>query len=170
MHSALPVCEWPALGIPYDNARYIQPLKCAAGVVEPELGAAAGLGSWFVGVMILTVYGDFQRRRQHLATTAHRALPVCERPAVGMPRGTALSKLAAAVCSRCGGACAGAWDRAGQVIFCGCSFTGLWRFPEEEAALGNHSAQRPASVWVTSSEHTMGHRNVKCSLCCVQQL
>ena len=28
----------------------------------------------------------------------------------------------------------------------GCSFAGLGRFPEEEAALGNHSAQSPASV------------------------
>ena len=28
----------------------------------------------------------------------------------------------------------------------GCGFAGLWRFPEEEAALGNHSVQSPASM------------------------
>ncbi len=27
-----------------------------------------------------------------------------------------------------------------------CSYAGLWKFPEEEAALGNRSAQSPASV------------------------
>ena len=39
-----------------------QPLHCVAGVVEPALGAAAGLGRWFVGVAVLLVCGDFQRR------------------------------------------------------------------------------------------------------------
>ena len=46
---------------------------------------------------------------------------------------------------------------------------GLWRFLEEEAAPGNHSAQSPASVCVSSSGHAMGHCKVKCSLCSVQQ-
>ena len=40
---------------------------------------------------------------------------------------------------------------------------------EEEAALGNHSAQSPASVWVASPGHAMGHWKVKYSLWCVQQ-
>ena len=53
------------------------------------MGAEAGLGWCFVGVAILPVCGDFQRRRQHSATTAHRALPVCEWPALGIPWGTA---------------------------------------------------------------------------------
>ena len=59
----------------------------AEGVVDPRaLGAAAGLGRWFVGVVaVVPVCGDFQRRKQHSATTAHRALPVCEWPALGMP-------------------------------------------------------------------------------------
>ena len=35
--------------------------------------------------------------------------------------------------------------------------------PEEQAALGNHSAQSPASVWVASSRHAMvGHVKSKC--------
>ena len=51
-------------------------LCCAAGVVGPALGAAAELGRWFVRAAVLPVCGEFQRRRQHSATTAHRALPV----------------------------------------------------------------------------------------------
>ena len=39
-----------------------------------------------------------------------------------------------------------------------------------EALLGNHSAQRPASVCVASPGHAMGHCKVKCSLCSVQQV
>ena len=158
-HRALPVCEWPALGMPWCNARsnaasavcssceasgtggcgrgavqvvcgggcgfagewrfhrgggstrqpqrrtepcqcvsgkprtghgalqgQMQPLLCAAGVVGPALGAAAGvLCRWFVGDAVLPVCGDFQRRRQHSAITAHRALPVCDWPSLGMP-------------------------------------------------------------------------------------
>ena len=38
-------------------------------------------------------------------------------------------------------------------------------FVEEEAALGNHSSQSSASVWVASPEHATGHCKVKCSLC-----
>ena len=125
----------------------MEPLQYSAGVVEPALGAAAGLGRWFVGVAVLPVCGDFQKRRQHMVTTANRPLPVCERPALGMPRGTAMSNAASAVCSRCGGTCTtGGCGRAGQVVCGGCSFAGLWRFPEEEAALSNHNAQSPASV------------------------
>jgi hypothetical protein len=61
----------------------MRPLQCAAGVLGPELVvAAAGLGRWFVEVAVLPVCGDFQRRRQHSATTAHRAVPVCEWPAL----------------------------------------------------------------------------------------
>ena len=40
----------------------------------------------------------------------------------------------------------------------------------EEAALGNQSAQSPASVRVASPGHSMGHCKVKCSLCNVQQM
>ena len=40
----------------------------------------------------------------------------------------------------------------------------------EIAALGNHSAQSPATVWVTGPRHTIEHCKVKCMLCCVQQV
>ena len=110
------------------------------------MGAVAGLGRWFVGVAVLPVCGEFQRRRQHSSITVHRALPVREWPALGMPWGTATSNAAAAACSRCVRACTGGCGRAGHVVLGGCGFTGLGRFPEEEAALGNHSAQSPASV------------------------
>ena len=36
--------------------------------------------------------------------------------------------------------------QAGQVVCRGFDFVGLWSFSEEGAALGNHSAQNPASV------------------------
>ena len=81
------------------------------------------------------------------ATTAHRGPPVCEWPALGMPWATARSNAPCAVVSRSGGACTGGCGSAVQVVRGGCSFAGLWWiFPEEEAALGNHSAQSPASV------------------------
>ena len=95
VHKALPVCVWPALGIPWATAR--SNVASAPGVVEPVLGAAAGLGRWFVGGAVLPVCGDYQRRRQHSTTTAYRALPVCEVPALGMPWGTARSNTFSAV-------------------------------------------------------------------------
>ena len=42
---------------------------------------------------------------------------------------------------------------------------GLWRFPEQEAALSNHSVQSPASVWVACPGHIIRHCKIKCSLC-----
>ena len=110
----------------------MQPLQCAPAVVGPALGAAAGLCRWFVGVAVLPVCGDFQRRRQYSVTTVHRALPVCEWPALGMPWGTArLNAAANAVYSRCSGACALVYVRAGQVVCGGCGFAVLKRFPRE---------------------------------------
>ena len=114
--------------------------------MEPALGAAAGLGRWLVGVAVLPVCGNLKRRRQHSATTAHRALPVCEWPALGMPWGTARLNAASAVCSRGGGASTGGYGRAGQVVCGGGGFAGMWKSPEEEAALSYYSAQSPASV------------------------
>ena len=77
-----------------NNAKALQgqmkPLLCAAGMEGPALEAAAGLlCRWFVGGAVLPVLGEFQRRRQHSAPKAHRALPVCEWPALGMVWGTA---------------------------------------------------------------------------------
>ena len=37
----------------------MKPLQYAVGVVEPELGAAAGLGRWFVGVAVLLIFLSF---------------------------------------------------------------------------------------------------------------
>ena len=125
----------------------LQPLQCAAGVVQPALGAKAGLGRWFVGGAVFPVYRGFQRRRrQHPATTIQRALAACEWPALSMSWGTERPNTASALCGRFGEACSWGCGRAGQVVCGGCSFAGLWRFPEEEAALSNHNAQSPASV------------------------
>ena len=125
----------------------MQFLMSAAGVAEPALGAAAGLGRWFMGVVVLPVLGDFQRRKPHLATTTHRALPVREWPALSILWGTARSNAASVASSRSGGACTRGFGRgAVQVIRGRCGFASLWRVPEEEAALGTHSTQSPASV------------------------
>ena len=80
-------CGFAGLWLPEEESflEEIQPLMCATGVVAPALGAAAELGGWFVWLAVFSVCGDFQRRRQHSATTAHRALPVCEWPALGIP-------------------------------------------------------------------------------------
>ena len=96
------------------------------------------------------------------ATTALRGLPVvCEWPALGMPRGTARSNAISAVCSMCGCGCTGGCGWLGRWFVGGCGFAShLWRFPEEEAALSNHSAQSPTSLWVAGSGHAMGHYKV----------
>ncbi len=85
----------------------IQPLQCAAGVVEPVLGAYAGLDRWFVGGAVLLNAGVFQMWRRWLPTTAHRALPVHEWPALGMPWGAVRSSAASVMFRRSGGACTG---------------------------------------------------------------
>ena len=124
----------------------IQPVQCAAGVLGPALGAAAGLGRWFVGGAVLLNAGVSQMWRRHSATTAHRALPVCEWPALGVHRATARSSIASAVSSSSGGACTRACDRAWQGV-CGVwGFAECWGFADVEAPLGNPSAQHPASV------------------------
>ena len=130
-------CHWALQG---QKRRFCRVQQVCSGL---ELGAAAGLGRWFVGGAGMLVCGDFQRRRQHSATTAHRALPVCEWSALGMPWGTAGSNAASAVCDRSGGDCTGGYERAGQVGCGGCGFACLWRFPEETAVLSSHSAQSP---------------------------
>ena len=67
-------------------------IKCSLCCVQQvwwglHWGLKHGLGRWFVGGAVLPVCGDFQRRRQHSATTAHRALPVCEWQVLGMSLG-----------------------------------------------------------------------------------
>ena len=145
----------------------MQHLQCAAGVAETAMSAVAGLGRWWcVGVAVLLLSGVFQLSRRHSATTVQRALPVCVWSVLGMPWGTARSNTASALCSRCGGACTGCLGHAGQVVCGGCGFAaGYWNLSREEAALGNQSAQSPASVCVVSPRHVMRHSKVKCSLC-----
>ena len=88
----------------------------------------------------MLVCGDFQRRRQHSATTG-------EWPALGMQWGTAKSDAASAVCNTSGEACTGGYGMGVVQVVCrGVRVAGLWIFPEEEAALGNHSAQSPPNV------------------------
>ena len=104
------------------------------------------LGRWLVGVAGLPVCGAVQRNRQHSATTANRALPVCEWPVLGMPWATVRSKAASALCSRCGESCTGCCGRA-ELVVCGyCCIAECWCYPDVEALLGHHIAQSPASV------------------------
>ena len=107
---------------------------------------------------------------QGSASTANRTLPEYEWQALGMPWDTARSNAASGLWGRCGGACTGGFGRAGQVVCGRCGFAYLSRFPEEEAALGNRSAQIAASVLVANPNHTMGHCKVKYSRYSVQQV
>ena len=152
----------------------MQPMQCAAGVVKHALEkTAAGLGRWFVGgAVVLLNAGVLQMWRRRPATTAHRALSVCEWPALGIPWGTARSNAASTVCSRRSAACTGCCGRAGQVVYMGdCGFAEYWSVPEDvEVPLGNHSAQSPASLCLASLGYGMGHYQDKCSLRSVQQV
>ena len=56
----------------------------------------------------MPVCGELQRCRQQSATTANRALSVCECSALGMPWGTVSSSAASAVCRRMVGPALGA--------------------------------------------------------------
>ena len=79
------VCKWPALGMLWTTARSNVTLCCAVDVVEPVLGASARLERWFREVTVFAAFWSFQLRRRRPATTVHRALPVCEWSALGMP-------------------------------------------------------------------------------------
>ena len=98
----------------------------------------------FVGGAVLLNAGVFQMRRCSSATTAHRALPVCEWPALGVPLGNARSNAASAVFTRCGWVALGLQQSSAGGLS-GMRVDGGWRF-SEEAVLGNHSAQSTASV------------------------
>ena len=96
----------------------MQFLQCAVGVVEPALGAKAGLGLRVVWGLWFCRHVEtfFQRRRQHLATSVCRALPVSAWSVLSIPWGTARSNTASEVCSRSSGACTGCCGRAEQVV------------------------------------------------------
>ena len=125
----------------------MQPLLRAEGVVEPAHGAVAGLGRWFVGGAVLLTAGALRICRRRTVTTAHRALLVCEWPALGILLATARSNALSAVYNSSGGACTGCcgWDRQLGCVW-GCSVAECWSFADWEALLGNHSAQSPVSV------------------------
>ena len=116
--------------------------------MESALGVAGELGRWFVGAAILLNAGVFLffLRRHRSATIMHKALLVFMVPVLGIPWATARSSSASAVCIRCGRACTGFCGRAGPVVCGGYGFAAFWNFSVEEALLGNHSAQSPASV------------------------
>ena len=46
----------------------MQPLQCAAGMVDPAPGAAAGLGRWLVEVAVLPLSGVFLVEEAPLAS------------------------------------------------------------------------------------------------------
>ena len=47
-------------------------------MVEPELGAVAGLGRWFVGGAVCWMLEVCQMWKRCMATSGHKALAVCE--------------------------------------------------------------------------------------------
>ena len=95
----------------------MQPLRHAADLVESAVGAAAGgLGRWFMGVIVLLNAGVLHMWTCCLATTAHRALPLCKWPALGMPWATARTNAASAVCSRYGAVCSWCYGQCGQAL------------------------------------------------------
>ena len=102
-------------------------------------------GQVVCGCAVLLLCVGFKLRKRRSAATAQRVLPLCDWPGLGTSWGTARSNTTCAGSSRCGGVCTGGCGRAWRVVCGGCAFAGLWRFPEEKAALGNHSTQSPAS-------------------------
>ena len=57
VHRPQSVCVWPDLVCHGALQGQMQPLQCIAVVVEPALGAAAGLGTrWYVGVAVLWMH------------------------------------------------------------------------------------------------------------------
>ena len=88
VHRALPKCEVPALGMSWgtarSNAAYAVDGRCG-GACTGRRSRAGQVVCWVVAV--LTISGFLQFRRCRLAITVHRALPVCEWPALGMPLG-----------------------------------------------------------------------------------
>ena len=170
-HRALLVCDWPSMGIPWATAssNAASPLCSRCGGACTGCCSRAGY-RWFMGGAVLMNVGVFQIWRRCSTPSAHRPLPLTEWPALGMPWPTASSNAASAVCSRCGGACTGHFDRTSWVVCGRCGFAERWSFQDVEAQLGNHSAQSPASVSVASPGHATGRFELKYSLCSVQQV
>ena len=118
--------------------------------MKPALGAAAGLGRWFVGVAVLPLYEVFhQLRRRRSATTVHKALPLSELPVQDMPWASARSNAVSAVCSRYAGACGtGCCGRAGQVV-CGAAVLPISEFFQLRRRRSPTTMHRalPVCVW-----------------------
>ena len=113
-YRTLPLNEWPALDILWGTARSSRASAVCSWCEGPCTGCCGRAGQvWFVGGAVLLNAGVFQMWRHHPATTAHRALSVCEWPALDMPWATARQNGASAVCSRCGGPFTGCYSRTG---------------------------------------------------------
>ena len=103
----------------------MQRLQCSAGLVEPALGAAAGLGRWLVGGWF-SLFVEISRGRGSTRQPQHTESCQC---VIGnpWPWASARTNVASAECSRCGGACTGCCGRAGQVVCEECDVIGLRR-------------------------------------------
>ena len=53
----------------------MKPLQCAAGAVEPALGAAAGLGRWFVGVAVFAAFWSFSAEEATISNHSAQSPP-----------------------------------------------------------------------------------------------
>ena len=102
VHRALSGCVWPVLGMPWatvrSNAAYAVCRRC--GGVCTWCCYCAGQVVWGGAFLQITVV--LQLRWRCSPTTAHRALPVCEWPALGMLWATVRSNAASAVPCRFG--------------------------------------------------------------------
>ena len=124
----------------------MQPLQCVAGLLLSALEAAAELGRWFVGVGVLPVCGGSRgggSNRQPQCTEPYQCASgqpwACHGP---LQDKIQLVKCAAGVVKPTLGLRQG-W---GAGFWWGLRICRVRGLPEEETALGNHSAQSSASV------------------------
>ena len=142
---ALPVCEQPALGMPWGTAR-----SNAASAVCSRGGGACTGGCGRGAVQVVCGgcgFVSLWRVPKEEAALGNHSAQSPTSAALDIPRGTARENAASAVCSRGGGACTRAAAGLGR-WFVGVAVLPVCGdfHPEDEAALGNHSTQSPASV------------------------
>ena len=143
------MCEWPVLVMPWSTARS----NAASAVYSTQVWWSLhwvlrpGWADGLLQGLRLPVCGDFPEEEAALGN--HRAQSPAKARVASPGNIIGHCKVKCSLCSAqkvwwslnrgCG--------RPGQVV-CGVSgfAAGLWRFPEEEAALRNHSAQSSATV------------------------